>query len=64
MRHAATFSSHYMSPFNHFHSTRDVPFHVSVMGCFNSRARSCGCDVMTISTNPGFSPHPTDAGFS
>ncbi|MDD9363055.1 MAG: hypothetical protein PV344_09040 [Anaplasma sp.] len=31
---------------------------------FNSRARSCGCDVMTPSTNPGFSRHATDAGFS
>ncbi|MDD9363056.1 MAG: hypothetical protein PV344_09045 [Anaplasma sp.] len=33
MKHAATFNSHYMSPFNYFHSTRDVAFHASVVGC-------------------------------
>ncbi|MDD9361557.1 MAG: hypothetical protein PV344_01330 [Anaplasma sp.] len=33
MKHAATFNSHYMSCSNHFHSTRDVTFHVSVVGC-------------------------------
>ncbi|MDD9362965.1 MAG: hypothetical protein PV344_08590 [Anaplasma sp.] len=34
MRHAATFNLHYMSSFfNHFHSTRDVAFYVSVVGC-------------------------------
>ncbi|MDD9362842.1 MAG: hypothetical protein PV344_07970 [Anaplasma sp.] len=33
MRHAVTFNSHCMSSFNHFHSTRDVTFHVSVVGC-------------------------------
>ncbi|MDD9362522.1 MAG: hypothetical protein PV344_06340, partial [Anaplasma sp.] len=32
LRHAATFNSHYMSSFNQFHSTRDVTFHVSVVG--------------------------------
>ncbi|MDD9361979.1 MAG: hypothetical protein PV344_03540, partial [Anaplasma sp.] len=25
--------SHYMSPFIHFNSTRDVTFHVGVVGC-------------------------------
>ncbi|MDD9362006.1 MAG: hypothetical protein PV344_03675 [Anaplasma sp.] len=33
MIHAATFNSHYMSPFDHFHSTCDVTFYVSVKGC-------------------------------
>ncbi|MDD9362221.1 MAG: hypothetical protein PV344_04765 [Anaplasma sp.] len=33
MRHAATSNSHYMSSFNDFHSTRDVTFHASVVGC-------------------------------
>ncbi|MDD9361727.1 MAG: hypothetical protein PV344_02225 [Anaplasma sp.] len=49
-----------MSSFNHFHSTRDLTFHVSVR---NPRARSCGCDVMTPWTNLRFSRHTTDAGF-
>ncbi|MDD9362031.1 MAG: hypothetical protein PV344_03800 [Anaplasma sp.] len=31
---------------------------------WNSRSRSCGCDVLTLSTRPGFSRHATDAGFS
>ncbi|MDD9362584.1 MAG: hypothetical protein PV344_06655 [Anaplasma sp.] len=30
----------------------------------NSRARSCGSDVVTLLTYPGFSRHATDAGFS
>ncbi|MDD9362195.1 MAG: hypothetical protein PV344_04635 [Anaplasma sp.] len=33
MRRAVTFNSHYMSSFNHCHSTRDVTFHVSVVDC-------------------------------
>ncbi|MDD9362477.1 MAG: hypothetical protein PV344_06100 [Anaplasma sp.] len=39
---------------------------MSFVGClkFYSGARSCGCDVMTLSINPGFSHHATDAGFS
>ncbi|MDD9362667.1 MAG: hypothetical protein PV344_07075 [Anaplasma sp.] len=49
---------------NHFHSTRDVTFHVSVVDFLNSRARSRGCNIMTLSTNPGFSRRATDAGFS
>ncbi|MDD9362340.1 MAG: hypothetical protein PV344_05395, partial [Anaplasma sp.] len=61
----ATFNSHYMSSFNHFRPMRDVTFHVSVVGfCLKlPGARSCGCDVMTISTNPEFFRHATDAGF-
>ncbi|SCV66649.1 hypothetical protein ANAPC5_01498 [Anaplasma phagocytophilum] len=54
LRRAETFNSHYMegSFFNHFNCTCDVRFHVSVVGCSKfPRARSCGCDVMILSTN-------------
>ncbi|MDD9361868.1 MAG: hypothetical protein PV344_02955 [Anaplasma sp.] len=33
LRHAATFNSPLISSFSHFHSIRDVTFHVSVVGC-------------------------------
>ncbi|MDD9361715.1 MAG: hypothetical protein PV344_02165 [Anaplasma sp.] len=33
LRHAATFNSHYMSSFTRCHSSRDVTFHVGVVGC-------------------------------
>ncbi|MDD9361945.1 MAG: hypothetical protein PV344_03370 [Anaplasma sp.] len=33
LRHVVTFNSHYSSPFNHFHSTCDVTFNKSVVGC-------------------------------
>ncbi|MDD9362224.1 MAG: hypothetical protein PV344_04780 [Anaplasma sp.] len=43
MRHVATFNSHYMSSFNHFHYTRDVTFYVSVVGCLKF-----SCEVMWL----------------
>ncbi|MDD9362603.1 MAG: hypothetical protein PV344_06750 [Anaplasma sp.] len=32
MRHAATFKSHYMASFNHFHSKCDVTLPMSIVG--------------------------------
>ncbi|MDD9361851.1 MAG: hypothetical protein PV344_02865 [Anaplasma sp.] len=50
--------------FSHFHSTRDVTFHVSVVGCFKFPR-----EVMWLSRHDPinqsrFLRHATDAGFS